>query len=531
MMSDALTAMDRENFVEQGWVVLKRAVPADAIGPALDHLNTLDQPARIDPDHPAVQACYGERIEAAIGELLGPDYRISHRFSDYHRRAYAPDADWRFQHIHVDDDYPTPMPNDWALASFVFLTDVKPGGGALIYCGRSHITNRQLMSHTLDALNGNIDLTDRSGVETEYLAEAGDAMLFHHLLGHCGTNNLTDPDSSREGLISRWYTDRRIVPGLKDFAEMPPIEKVNSARYLSHRYDSRFQFPALPEAGAAAALYTGFGPPGGIAAYTVLHWRGAARLLYAPAADPEVVVLCASSDLVHWRAERRLVFAQGPVTGLTHTQIDHDTYLCVSFERGEPKTLILRSTDLEEWTPVLTLDRRRAAQLLLGEPEESSAIAWGRILYGLSADGTRLTCNWSGDGVDSRRHGPRDVLPPGAAPAAAGVLLGPVRCGDTFALILDPVDRGAPPHVALSEDCAVFDAPLQPLGHDEPAPPRCIRPLARAQAYWLVTYLGQREREDRLFLGVIDWTEPSLRLRRLADRDALLTAFETVGFV
>ena len=62
-------------------------------------------------------------------------------------RPHQPDAEWGTLTAHVDDSYPTLMPNGWAIGTFIFLTKVRSHGGAFIYFSGSPLRNRPARDH------------------------------------------------------------------------------------------------------------------------------------------------------------------------------------------------------------------------------------------------------------------------------------------------------------------------------------------------------------------------------------------------
>jgi len=61
--------------------------------------------------------------------------------------------------------------------------------------------------------------------------------LFQHLMGHTGSDNVSNP-VTRHALLNRWVPKGvRIAPGEKPFSQMATIEKANSVRYLEHKFE------------------------------------------------------------------------------------------------------------------------------------------------------------------------------------------------------------------------------------------------------------------------------------------------------
>lgn len=527
-----LSPADHEHFIAHGFLVLKRAVGPDVVAAALERL-ALPGP---DASSPEVQACCSETVRAAVAELAGPRYRLRHRFSDHHPRAYDPDAVWRFQQMHVDDDYPTLAPSDWVVSSFTFLTPVRPRGGALVYVDGSHRFYRTLMSETLDRFAANADLTGLSGEGTELLAEPGDVLIVHHLLGHCGTNNVADPEHVRQVLLFRWYPDRRIVPGSKPFDEMSTIEKALSNRFLAERFGARFRFPEVPAGAAAHALREGFGGQAGVGGQAALHLRGASRLLYVDRADPARLRHLESRDLVSWSPAEdsgEVDLGIGPLAALSALQAGDRTFLCAARE-GARSTLLLASDDLVRWERLAEFPDSRGGHVHFNGLGDATQVAWGWVVYLVAADGSGVSCRWSGPRGDGRSWDASDpffTAPRGME--VQDVHLASIATEEHFGVVVDLEPAGEPraavPWAAITADAGRMTGALAPLRWSSPTPPRRIRPFARASYYWLVTYIREQGGQDRLFWGEIDWRREPLEVVEIGDPEAMRAAFETVG--
>src|SRR5207248_6903012 len=131
-------------------------------------------------------------------------------------------------------------------------------------------------------------------------------LLFHHLLGHAGSRNVSDP-TTRHALLARWHPQRRIVPGARPFEEMTTIERANSTRYLHHRYGAPHRLPDLAiDDRTTRALGAGFGVPGGIRAHAVLRYGGLTHLFFVDGAEPATIRHVHSRNWVDWDAGERI---------------------------------------------------------------------------------------------------------------------------------------------------------------------------------------------------------------------------------
>jgi hypothetical protein len=84
----------------------------------------------------------------------------------------------------------------------------------------------------------------------EVLAEPGDCVLFHSLMGHSGSVNVAAPHT-RHALLNRYHPTRRLEPlaSDEDMMSMSTLERANSARFLSEAFGvGRCLRPSAPPA-------------------------------------------------------------------------------------------------------------------------------------------------------------------------------------------------------------------------------------------------------------------------------------------
>ena len=128
-------------------------------------------------------------------------------------RPHQPDINWGAPTAHVDDSYPTLMPNGWAIGTFIFLTKVRSHGGAFIYYSGSPLRYRQGMAQSYHSIKEVAAASQYSGPFKEFLAEPGDVLFFHHLMGHTGSDNISDA-TTRHALLTRWRANSVVAPSL-----------------------------------------------------------------------------------------------------------------------------------------------------------------------------------------------------------------------------------------------------------------------------------------------------------------------------
>lgn len=529
-----LTSEDHEQFIETGYLILRRLIPPDVVRAAVA---TFEAGLQDTPDgKDAVTRCTTDRMLDAIGELFGTAYPFTRRQGGANmKRPYEPEASWPTPAAHVDDSYPTMMPGGWAVGSFIFLTPVRTQGGAFIYFPGSYLRYRRIMADACHCIKGAAAEIEYSGPYREFLAEPGDVMLFHHIGGHCGSTNIADPNT-RHALLNRWHPERRIVPGEKPFNKMSTIEKVNSVRYLANRFSLDLHVhPAPINTAVQAALHDGIGGWTTLRTYAILHFSGRAHLFFVDGATPSVICHWTSADFLSWTDAGIVSVSATSVGALQIHQYTLEVVLAVT-DTALERTRLYTSNDLATWDFQSEVEGLKTGTPWYIYPEYPSKIAGGQSLFTVPAsEPNQVICRWGETWKAAGQWETRSM----AARTAAGE---PVRdvtvaayMGDSQCAIIADVDDEntgeTRPHYAMPKDVAIAETALQPLPYDGPAPPRQIRLFNRARGYWLVTYLRKQHGQDRLFWGAIDWTADAVMLKALSTVEAFNEAKQITGFI
>ena len=517
-----LTPEDHDYFLEHGYLALRQVVPREICARAVTLLESEGDESPTTQE--AVAACNTEGLFGAIGELFGPQYDFDATpvFRDM-KRPHEPEKEWPTPVAHVDDAYPILMPDGWAIGSFVFLTRVESRGGAFLYFPGSPLRYRQAASEGCDAIKKLAALEEYAGSYREFLAEPGDAILFHHLMGHCGSPNVAD-STTRHALLSRWHPRRRIVPGQKQFSEMTTIEKANSTRFLEQRVSPDVDREKSPDPELTAnLLHNGFGGDAArIITSATLYLDGRAHLFYVDDEAPDVIRWMSSADLINWRDAGTPAIDANQVTTLHFHQYEGEVILAVGIEGEPPRATLLSSPDLTAWKRVDVLENCQACTPWFIYAKYPSKIAGGQTLYTVSPSTPhRVDCRWAESWKNGDSWTGRSVAleaPPGSCIRDVTVAS---RCRDSHSAFVVDVESsgegdGTKPFFTLPFDVAVAKEDLEPLSFSAATTPRLIRLLRRARSYWLVTYVRKQANRDRHFLGEIDWEQSPPTLRELS---------------
>jgi hypothetical protein len=520
MIATVLTPEDHGRFLGDGYLLLHGAVSPDVVDRALQLLEgrpSSGVPGTVEhgrqaPKGPELDACLSPTIIQAIGELFGDTYPFDRNGSPTDMpRPHTPDAtEWPIGPPHLDDDYPQLVPGEWALGLFVFLTQVRSRGGAFLLVPGSPATVQSVLAEQPECHLVEATIPGLAERAEEMLAEPGDALLFHHLMVHSGTNNLSDP-RTRHALLARFHPRRRVESVDKPVERMTTIERANAARATDRGR-------AAIGDGAIATLRDGIAPGPAVRAQAPLRWSGVNHVFLADAERPTVVRRGSSDDFAGWTWSDALELPAEVVS------------LAVRVERGEVLLLastdgdthIFASTDLEHWTAAGTLPGAHAVAPS-STSEFGSATARGKLVLHVGAGdpgviGARWGSEWRGAG-DWAGQAVAATTPEGRG--ARDVTMHSLRSEQAFGLVAE-LDDGELV-AARSSDCATFGA-LSPLRCDGPATPSALRIYARARDYWLVSGI----RDGRVVWAAVDWQDEPV-LQPLEDVAALGRALEMVG--
>ena len=526
-----LSARDHEHFLTQGYVVVRQAVAPEILQKAAVALES----DTVDADFDPIAACTSDRVHQVIAELFGPQYPFErHRSGRDMKRPYQSGKNWDTPIAHVDDAYPTLMPNGWALGTFIFLTRVRSRGGAFIYFPGSPVRYRCGMARSCHSIRALAAAIRYSGFFEEFLAEPGDVLFFQHLMGHTGSDNVVDP-TTRHALLARWNPSKRIVPGSRSFEHMSTIEKANSTRYLAHRFDLDLHIRYTPTGAESSTLLRhGFAGLGQVQSYALLHFEDRAQLLFATTAEPARIRRLCSEDLIHWQEVAPLSLAAGPIRTLHLHQYGFAAILAITTRDGE--TQLFSSDGFEHWKLLARLHHSWTSTPWYVYAKYPSKIAGGQALFVVpDADPSRALCRWGADWLAAARGTEESVAVKAPADGRINDLLIAARFSDSKCAFIADVqfDETAPsqPYYLLPADVALADGMLQPLNYTGATPPHHVRIFNRASSYWLVTFLRRSGEQECLFWGYIDWEEVPPTLRTLATAADLDEAKSIVGFI
>jgi len=533
-----LTAQDHTHFLEHGFVVIKGVVSPETIAAAVETLEAGTYSGKVgDANYRPVRAeavaeCITDRVHNAIGELFGEEYPFDRiRDGVDMPRPLRQGAAWPIPVAHIDDDYPTIMPNGWALGMFLFLTPVRSHGGAFIVFPGSYRRYQQILSASPDKIFGVVATAEAAGEYQELLAEPGDLLLFHHLAGHTGSENIADP-LTRHALLGRWHPRKRIDPAGKSISDMSTIEKANSLRHQRRAFEGVFDAPACnTSAEAQRILSEGISRPGGIRAQSLIHVDGTSHLLCVDGAARNVIQHAVSGDLLNWKFGQALPAFDAPITSFSLYQRGKDILL---FASVGGKIRILASRDFDTWEEVATV---LSAEHGAGHFNTNfgSAIARGNVLFYISpATKSQVRCCWAGEWstIGAVKGQESVVIETADGHKITGVCIKPTLGEVQFAVVLDIAEEGiveTHPFYSLSSDSASYPSALRPLAYTTWNAPRAIQVYRRARNYWLITYIRVQGDQERWFWGIIDWEQETPAIEEITDTTQWSRAFDIVG--
>ena len=536
-----LTPEDHEHFVEYGYVIIRKAVPPELIDEAVAILEK-DDTFAIGADkqrqkNEVLEACVTDTILDAIQELHGDCEINRNRSSSDIPREYTPEAGDSSGLVaiglHVDDDYPTIMPDAWSVRAVVSLTPVKPRGGGYIYTPGSPFRFLAAMAATPDAMKMIPQRPEFAGPPVEFQAEPGDILIIEHRMGHSGSTNVSS-EIPRHMLLHSTGPKQRIVPGAKPFEEMSSMEKANSARYLQHRYGVKFQLPQLAdEESVTKSLQHGFSSEGTIVTQECLRYEGTTHLFFVDESQQSVINHAMGDDWADWVKAEPMEFSSEPIHGICIFQRGFDVQMFVSIGGDEGRIEILESEDLKHWSNVSSITNARCGVGHINS-DWGSKVARGQVIFFVvPGERSKLLCRWGNEWCAASEW--TDQAESAQAPDGfdfEDVYVKASRGEGRFGLVAnlrEETTGKSKLYFSDSNDGSIFENELKPLHHSAMSLPYHIRVYIRARDYWLVTYLCEREGKGRIFWGSIDWAEEPIRLKELNSKEALEEALYIVG--
>ena len=503
-----LSPEDHRHFVEYGFVVLPNILSEDEIKEVLPAPTITDD---LSLDQIQIDALTSSRLITAIEELFGSGAGVVQKGGSRDmERVFEPHADWGSFSAHVDDAYPTIMPNGWAVGCFLFLTPVRSGGGAFIYFPGSSWRYRQLMERNWQVVKEAASAPEHSGAGKECLVSSGDAILFHHLMGHCGSPNVSDPEVTRHAILTRWRPRERVVPGMKPFSDMSTIEKANSARYAAHRKQVSRSTATDNSDKSVTVLRDGFSGLEKPASMAVLHHDGGIHLLYADSVRKNGVIHhMVSTDFVSWERRDDLAVSVDDVHTLQLHQYGYDVILAITTASG--CAVLFSSQNWTDWKVLDKIDDCLTATPWYTYDKYPSEVAKEHTLFTVMRDDPdKVHCRsgedwcqmstWLTDGISIRAADGKRITD-----VAVAAQYSDRDCAFVVDLCGDVKKGATHPSYALTTETAASGGLLQSLPFFGNIHPWCIRILHRAQNYWMVGFLHRGQKEDRLMWGAIDW--------------------------
>ncbi len=512
-----LTPADHQHFIEHGYVILRGILSEDTVAAAravVEGWPEERQGAFAAADDPALVACVEGAVDAAVAELFGG---VAHHRSEmqYKGRSVTPDAAWKFGGVHVDSNYPTMMPDTWAVGAFIFVTPVATRGGALCVKPGSPKRYRGLM---LDGY-ANYHLEEGGNLDglTEVIAEAGDAIVFGYNIGHASSENTAGP-TARMAVDARYAALGPIVPGDRPFDELSTLEKA---------YSTRFQLPDRAMAQPLTVAASGIDEA--VRAHALVRFGGRTWRFATTVAEPGVIVRESTTDFANWTARESVALpVEGDVEALSFFAHYAGVYLSVS--RGSRGTTLHCTRDMQMWEQVAAMpDVERGSVFRTSEHSGNGGIVKEATMFTVDDRSIRWRCGPAWDALGApAATGELAPLPSGTG--ASDAFVGPVVSDHCYALVVDlDVDGATSPHAALSRHLAAFEEPLRPLAYDGDGAPRQIRLYDRTLRWWMVGYLAEVDGVATPRLGSIDWSDEEPRLVEINTPEQLGAALATVG--
>lgn len=208
-----LSQAQQQHFAESGYLIIRDCVPLellDAVDIEIDQLVESDPPAvETTGKHfyflapkklPAADAALRRSNGLQIAETLATAAPLIHGYGHIQVALNIPSWDHIPGGPHIDGYHDPRRPHPFTMLAGIFLGDeLKPGNGNLWVWPGSHLAHAQLFRtsgvHALKPTQGHYPVLDAQvqlGDPIPVLAERGDLILAHYLLGHNSGGNTSD---------------------------------------------------------------------------------------------------------------------------------------------------------------------------------------------------------------------------------------------------------------------------------------------------------------------------------------------------
>jgi ectoine hydroxylase-related dioxygenase (phytanoyl-CoA dioxygenase family) len=238
-------------FAQDGYVVVPGVVPEDllmAVDAEIDQVLEQDPPPTDTVGHhfyflapsrlPAADAALRQSDAMSLAEQLVSPARLNHAFDQIQIALNVPPYRHRPGGPHLDGHRPDQeRPSSFTMLAALFLVDESaPNSGNLWVWPGSHLVHQQMFAtrgtRTLLPVSGHtlsVDAPPALAQPHPVLAERGDLLLAHFLLGHNIGGNLSQ--RTRRILYYRLscnkHQDRWEDTFIKAFSEYPPLHAIS----------------------------------------------------------------------------------------------------------------------------------------------------------------------------------------------------------------------------------------------------------------------------------------------------------------
>jgi hypothetical protein len=325
-----------QDLIQKGVCVVHDLIAPKLCNAAIRCLKEASDPQDIIENRPAVQLCV-DRINLCVEEIFSSHYPfVGPLFVASLDRAPG-NEDWgQSLTPHIDDAYPTIMPNGHSLQVLLYLSAVDEKEGAFVVYPQSYHDNRRwalassgfLKFHALEELG-----VDKA---LELPASQGSAIFFHTMLHHSASAN-QHKTRTRHALLLNYHPLKRIVPPLHSMKTRSTLDRMYSTQdFLEHHKRTN----------SIAVSTTGrFHAKSQILTHASFRQRGLHYLLFVDKAQPHMIKTASSHNLENWRqATEPLFVGSSPIIKL-HLHWHRHALLAITTQDHLQKGVHLKRID------------------------------------------------------------------------------------------------------------------------------------------------------------------------------------------
>ena len=531
-----LTEEHHHALVEQGFCVVQNLVPPASCAAAIEALGNQTTPPSALEDLSPVQACI-ERVNQCVLEIFGDHYPCEAPLFVASLERPLSEENWSTSLApHIDDAYPTIMPNGHCLQVLLYLSDVHEKEGAFVVFPQSYHHNRRWALAASGDLKFNFLHALNTDDALELPAPQGSAIFFHTMLHHSASANL-HPTKVRQALLLNYHPRSRVVPG----DDAPEKHSTLDRMYCTERFLERHGIQQTISKHTSGR----FRAKASLISHASLRHQDIHYHLVVGRDTPTEIRVVSSPDLKRWHEHPDPIFSsKSPITQINF-HWHREALLTISTRIGEISGVLIArlhfNTNAPKENPPFSLEQMGN----LPKAQHAAAFHYRTfqgatqrpaVLFHTTPDDPRLhylRANTYSEAV----HATPDVSLEAPAPIE-DFIIAPILGDSHFAALIHtedgywayPSDLATQNKVENSASSLHYGFAPTRLVLDSTEGIHDVALYDRAGLFWLLSAIDSRDPHSIVW-ACIDWSLAPLSISTLRTPEELRRALQIVGLV